>query len=65
MFWHPRMSGYIIEPIRDHEDFQGGVRNVQKSKKNAKLVIFKGDRSLDKLLSRLSEILKLFWTSHM
>ena len=33
MFWHPRMSGYIMEPIRDHEDYQGSVRNVKKGKK--------------------------------
>ena len=30
MFWHPRMSGCLMEPIGDDEDFQGAVRNVQK-----------------------------------
>ena len=29
MFWHPPMSGYLMEPIGDDEDFQGAVRNVQ------------------------------------
>ena len=27
------MSGYLKEPIRGHEDFQGAVRNVQKDQK--------------------------------
>ena len=33
MFWHPRMSGYIMEPFRDPEDFQGAIRNVLKGPK--------------------------------
>ena len=33
LFWHPHMSGYLMEPIINHEDFQGVVRNVQKGKK--------------------------------
>ena len=33
--------------------------------KSSKMVIFKGDGSLDSLLSRLLERHKLFWTSHM
>ena len=27
------MSGYLIEPIRDDEDIQGAIRNVQKGQK--------------------------------
>ena len=65
MFWHPLMSGYLMESIGDNKDFQGAVRNVQKGPKTAKWVIFKGDGSLDLLFSRLSERLRLFWTSHM
>ena len=53
------MSGYLMDlmkPIRDNEDFKGAVRNVknnQKRAKQVKRVIFKGDGSLDILLSRL------------
>ena len=62
------MSGYLIEPIRDNEDFKEDVRKVksnrngQKQTKTAKRMIVKGDSSLDALFSRLLETLKVFWT---
>ena len=33
VFWHPEMSRFLMEPIRDHEDFQRIVRNVQQGPK--------------------------------
>ena len=65
------MSGYLMKPIKDNEDFKEEVRKVksnrngQKQTKTAKRMIVKGDSSLDALFSRLWERLKLFWTSHM
>ena len=40
------MSGYLMEPIRDNEDFKGDFRNG-KNNKNGKKGVFKGDSSLD------------------
>ena len=52
------MSGYLMEPYRDNEDFKEGVRNVNKGltgpkrANKAKWVVFKRDGSLDTLFSR-------------
>ena len=33
LFWTSHMSGYLMEPIRDNEDFPGLVRNIHKGLK--------------------------------
>ena len=72
MFWTSNISGYLMEPIKDNEDFKEAVRKVRsypkqpkKRQKTAKRMIFKGDSSLDALFSRLLERLKVFWTPHI
>ena len=46
VFWHPCMSGYLTEPIKDNENFQVAVRKVQ----NGLKCDLKRDSSLDALL---------------
>ena len=48
------MSGYLMEPIKDKEDFKEAVRNVNNFQKgqNGKIGVFKGDGSLDAHFSR-------------
>ena len=46
------MSGYLMKPIRDKEDFKGAVRNVKNGQKRAKMAkreVFKGVGSIDTL----------------
>ena len=33
LYWTSHTSGYLLEPIRDNEDFPGLVRNVHKGQK--------------------------------
>ena len=51
------MSGHLIEPIRDNEDFKEAARNVKNRTKESKLpqkrVIFKGDGCLGAPFSRI------------
>ena len=62
-----------MELFKDTEDFKRAVRNVNKNaKKNgqnglktAKLVIFKGDGSIDAFYLGLLEVLKVFLTQCM
>ena len=35
--WTSHISGFLLEPIRDNEDFKGAVRNVNNSQKKAKM----------------------------
>ena len=35
-FWTSLMSEYLMEPIRDNEDFKGAVRNVNNFQKGPK-----------------------------
>ena len=58
MFWTPKESGYLTEPIGVKDDLRRSVKNFQNSQK----VILKGDRSLDALFSRLYEKFKVFRT---
>ena len=34
--WTSKISGYLMDPIRDNEDFQGADRNVENSQNWAK-----------------------------
>ena len=61
------MSQYLIELIRDNKDFKkpSGTSKTATEQKMAIRVIFKGDRNLYALLSRLWEIIKMVSTPHM
>ena len=37
VFWTSYMLGYLMEPIKDNEDFKEAVRNVKKGPKGPKL----------------------------
>ena len=68
VFWTTHFSGYLMEPIRDNDDFKEAVRNVkngQKQPKTAKSMIFKVDSSLGAFFSRLWERLDVFCTPHI
>ena len=34
--WASHMLGYLMEPIKDKEDFKGAVRNLNKGRKGLK-----------------------------
>ena len=63
------MSGHLMEPFRDNENFKGGVKNVKTSQKQTqngpKRLIFKGDSSLDVPFPRIWVRLAVFWHPHM
>ena len=61
-------SLHLRVPYRTNRRQWGLLRSLQerpKGPKTGKLVIFRGDGSLDSLFTRLWERLKLLWTSHM
>ena len=63
-----QMSGYLMEPITDNEDFKGAVRNIKKGQTGIKMatwVIFKGNGLLDAFSVKILERFILVWTSHM
>ena len=49
--WTSHMSGYLVEPIINNEDFKGSFRNVNNCKKyqHGKKGAFKGDGSREAL----------------
>ena len=60
------MSGYLMEPFKDIEDFKGAVRNVRNGKKGKKWSnggYSKETAALAYFFSRLWESIKVFWTS--
>ena len=62
------MYEYLMEQIRDSENFKETiiiVKSRQKRAQQLKRVIFKGDGSLDALFSRFLERLNVFWIPHM
>ena len=62
------MYEYLMEQIRDSENFKETiiiVKSRQKRAQQLKRVIFKGDGSLDAFFSRFWERLNVFWIPHM
>ena len=67
VLWTSYISEYRMETNRDIEDLKRALRKVNNVQncKTAKMVIFKGDGSLDHFCSRLGERFKVFWTPNM
>ena len=68
LLWTSHMSGYLMEPIRDSEDFKGFVRNVKNCQKQPiwqKRVAFKRGGSLDTLFSMVWWRPIMLWHSHI
>ena len=66
MFWNSDMSGYLMELIRDNEDFKEAIRDVDYDQKrpNGKKGVFKGDGSFTLFFKGNVRNFRVFLISH-